>query len=163
MPVSVRRVPPGDDKPKPEPIPEIALRVPQARVLRALMPIQPGDPKYDWPTFPRPHLGVLAGYTAVSGTITRALNGIRPGSSSDKKPDGSPGDGHPGLLALKLIEELVFDIDGLAEINYRITEAGIAAYTAYIAKHGALPELRDVAASINHRYKKNPEIKEKGG
>lgn len=124
------------------------LRTPQARVLAALQPEYPDDPISEWPLVTRAQLGVRAGYTAISGTVTRALNGIRDGSSS--------GDPHPGLLALDLIEEVVLDLDGHSEVNYRVTTAGIQAYQSYLAKRdGKLPQLRDAAVCTNDRYKKS--------
>lgn len=122
----------------------LALRTPQARVLRALMPANPTDLPHRWPTLTRAQLGVRAGYTAISGTITRALNGIREGSSS--------GDAHPGLLARGMIREERFDIDGLVEVNYTITTLGIQAYQAYITEHGDLPPLKDASSCTNYRY-----------
>lgn len=122
------------------------LRVPQARVLAALMPADPSDPAFDWPTLSRAILGVRAGYTAISGTITRALNGIQPGSSS-----GSP---YLGLLTLRYIEETVFDIDGVREMCYRATPAGQAAYQAYITAVGSLPRHRDKELCVNDRYRR---------
>lgn len=122
------------------------LRTPQARILAALMPEYLGDPVSEWPLLTRPNLGVRAGYTAISGTVTRALNGIRAGSSS--------GDPHPGLLALGLVEEVIVDVDGRSEVNYRATTKGVGAYSAYIAKlNGALPEVRDKEVCTNDRYK----------
>jgi hypothetical protein len=86
-------------------------------------------------------LGVRAGYTAISGTVTRALNGIREGSSS--------GDPHPGLLALGYVEEVVLDVEGLKEVNYQATAAGVKSYLAHLAAAGGLPEVRDALASTN--------------
>lgn len=144
MPVSVKIDPfsqqpvRGDD---------LALRTPQARVLAALAPQEEGAPRVDWPVITRAQLGVRAGYTAISGTITRALNGIRAGSSS--------GDAHPGLLVRGFVEEVVLDIDGTREVNYRITPAGIRAYRAHVAEHGpSLPPQRDKAVCVNDRYRK---------
>ena len=144
MPVSVRRSP-LDNKPPPEGI--TTLRTPQARLLSALMPAYPDDPASVWPLITRAQLGVRAGYTAISGTVTRALNGIHDGSSS--------GDAHPGLLSLKLVEEIAVDIDGHNEVNYRTTAAGIVAHQAHLIKQGGrLPQIRDAATCTNDRYRK---------
>ena len=124
---------------------ETGLRVPQARVLQALVPQYPEDPPSEWPLMGRAYLGVRAGYTAVSGTITRALNGIREGSSS--------GDPHPGLLARGLVEEVPVDVDGVVEVTYRATAAGIAAFQAYLASGGTCPPVKDAAGCTNDRYK----------
>lgn len=126
--------------------PNQPLRTPQARVLAALQPEYPDDPVQEWPLVTRAQLGVRAGYTAISGTVTRALNGIRAGSNS--------GDAHPGLLAMGFIEEVVLDIEGRREVNYRATAAGVAAYGRHIERvSGRLPELRPREACINDRYK----------
>lgn len=136
MPVAVRQSPLASSKPN------IELRVPQARVLRVLMPDRPDDPPMDWPTLCRAVLGLRAGYTAISGSITRALNGIRPGSSS--------GDAHLGLVALGLVEVGEVDVDGVVERSYRITEAGIREFGRFMAQNGnALPPLRDAALCVN--------------
>ena len=100
----------------------------------------------EWPTMSRAILGRCAGYTAVSGSVTRALNGILPGSSS--------GDPHPGLLARGLVVLLNLDVEGISEQVYRITPAGVSAYHAYIEKHGdTLPKVKDAALHTNGRYK----------
>jgi hypothetical protein len=122
------------------------LRVPQARVLAALMPANPSESRYNWPVLTRPLLSVEAGYTGTSGTITRALNGIREGSSS--------GDAHPGLLARGLVEEVPLDIDGLIEVNYRVTAAGIREYQAWVAAGGKLPAIKDSTKNTNRRYRR---------
>jgi hypothetical protein len=137
MPVAVRHNPFGE-QPK--------LRTPQARVLAALMPTYLDDPISEWPLLTRAALSLKAGYTAISGTTTRALNGIHEGSSS--------GDPHPGLLKLGLVEEQLVDVDGITETNYRITAAGVSIYQEYIrVKGGKLPELKDASTCINDRYK----------
>lgn len=110
------------------------LRVPQVRVLRALA---------RGAVLSRPALGERAGYTAISGTITRALNGLREGSSS--------GPAHPGLLAMGYIEEIVVPLDGgVTELCYRITPAGREALEVL---DGEPPDLRPREACINKRYK----------
>ena len=124
---------------------DLSLRTPQARCLAALQPEYPDDPVSEWPLVTRAQLGVRAGYTAISGTVTRALNGIRKGSSS--------GDAHPGLLARGLVEEVVLTIEGTSEVNYRATAAGVRAYQEYV-RQNKLPEVRDAAICTNDRYKK---------
>lgn len=121
------------------------LRVPQARILMALMPDKPDGSPIDWPVLSRALLGVRAGYTSTSGTVTRALKGIDPGSSS-----GPP---YLGLLALGFLLEEELDVDGLTEVNYQITEAGVRACTEFIEQNGALPAPRDVSSCTNKRYR----------
>lgn len=120
------------------------LRVPQARVLRALMPIDAADPPSEWPLLDRRALGLRAGFTCLSGSCTRALNGIRPGSSS--------GDAHLGLLARLLVEEVVILVDGAREVNYRATAAGVAAFHQFVAEGGKLPPVKDAGTCTNARY-----------
>ena len=143
MPINIKRDPFSGQVVRPS---DLSLRTPQARVLAALMPEYPDDPVSEWPLVNRPQLGIRAGYTAISGTITRALNGIREGSSS--------GDAHPGLLARGLVEEVVLSIEGISETNYRATPTGVRAYREYAAKHGRPPAVRDPIACVNDRYKK---------
>lgn len=122
------------------------LRTPQARVLRALLPADPADHYTEWPLLTRAQLGIKASYTAISGTITRALNGVREGSSS--------GDPHPGLLARGLVKVTAVDVEGMIETNYRITAAGIRAYQDHVASNGTrLPKVRPAEQCINDRYK----------
>lgn len=110
------------------------LRIPQVRVLRALA---------GGALLSRPRLGEAAGYTAISGTITRALNGLREGSSS--------GPAHPGLLALGYVAEVRLELDGgVTETAYRITPAGRDALAAADAD---VPPPRDKKSCINDRYK----------
>ena len=127
--------------------PTLVLRTPQARVLAVLMPDDLTDPPSRWPLVTRAQLGVRAGYTAISGTVTRALNGICTGSSS--------GDSHPGLLERGMIDSVTLDIEGVKEVNYLATALGVQAYQAYLATQGAPPQLRDAATCTNHRYKKD--------
>lgn len=125
-----------------EPKPKIELRVPQARLLAALIPADPTSYWTEWPFLNRAALAVQAGYTAISGSVTRALNGVREGSSS-----GPP---QLGLLALELVEEVELDLDGVKELNYRATPLGIRVYKEYITKRGGqLPKHRDKAVSVN--------------
>ena len=123
---------------------KVKLRVPQARVLAALMPNYPDDPPSEWPLLNRAVMAARAGYTGLSGTVTRALNGIREGSSS--------GDPQVGLIAGGLIDAVEIRVEGLMETNYRITSAGISAIQSYIAEGGKLPPVRDAATYTNNRY-----------
>lgn len=116
------------------------LRVPQARCLKALYPNDKGVR----PALSRAKLAQRAGFTPVSGTVTRALSGVREGSSS--------GDAHKGLLDLGYVKRLELDIDGGKETAYQITAAGIKAYERHIAATGRLPKHRDKDISTNHRY-----------
>jgi hypothetical protein len=109
------------------------LRLPQARVLRALMPT--GDGKTA-PVLTRVQLAQRAGFSPTSGTINRALHGIHPDSSS-----GSP---YQGLLDLGLVGEV--ELDGIKA--YRITPDGRKA----IEKLGELPKLKEKASCTNYRY-----------
>jgi hypothetical protein len=79
------------------------------------------------------------GYSPISGTLTRALNGVRQGSSS--------GPAHPGLLSLRMVEKL--RQHGWARgVVYFITERGRRAMKGV----GPLPSLRDQEACKNWRY-----------
>jgi hypothetical protein len=123
------------------------LRLPQARVLRALMPADPTEPPIEWPLLTRTYLCLRAGFKLTSGSITRVLNGIRPGNTTSGAP-------HPGLVERALVEEVVLDICGVEEVNYRITAAGIRAYEAYLARGGRLPEVKLAELCTNIRYAK---------
>ena len=126
------------------------LRIPQARVLRALMPKYADDPVFEWPILNRAMLAVRAGYTAISGTVTRVLNGIAENSST-----GPP---HPGLLTLKLIETVEIQLDSGPEVNYRITRAGIRKMEVFLAINGnRLPPLKDISVCVNDKYRKTKE------
>lgn len=140
MPVSPKR------DPFAAPPPETTdLKLPQARALAALMPDRVDTPQFDWPTMTRAVLAVRMGYTDMSGTATRAINGGR------NMPGGPR---FPGLLAMEYIEEVVLDIDGVSETNYQITTAGIRAYQAYVAQRGALPAVKTSGQECtNNRYK----------
>ncbi len=122
----------------------IALRIPQARILHALMPANISDPVSEWPLLDRPALAIRAGYTIISGSVTRALNGIREGSSS--------GDAHLGLLALGLVKKVSVDVVGLCEEYYKITHDGIKTYQHFIANGGHLPVVKDAVICTNDRY-----------
>lgn len=107
------------------------LKLPQIRVLLAL---ETGA------VLSRARLSVRAGFSEISGTVTRVLNGLKEGSSS--------GAAHPGLIEQGLIRRVEGDVDGVVEVGYQITEAGIAALEGV----GDLPELRSRVASTNKRY-----------
>lgn len=142
MPVAVR--PPSGNPAPPAPT---GLRTPQARVLAALMPTDTTDHPDDWPLLTRSQLGLKAGYTAISGTITRALNGIKAGSTS--------GDPHPGLIDRNLISTTKIQVeDGCPpEINYKITLEGVREYERHMATKGKeLPKVKDASICTNDRY-----------
>lgn len=125
---------------------DLRLLTPQARVLAPLVPADPSDPPSEWPCIPRAALATRAGYTAISGSVTRALNGIRRGSSS-----GPP---HLGLVARGMVEEVVLDIEGVRELCYRATAVGVAAMRTYLAANGGrLPAHRAKDGCTNHRYR----------
>ena len=142
----------GTTTPQPLPSPKRGpalvngLRIPQARVLAALMPFDDRDPLIEWPLLKRTALAAKAGYTAISGSITRALNGIHPGSSS--------GDPHPGLIARGLVVEVVVDVEGMSETTYRATPAGVVEFRAWQAAGGIIPRVKDIDTCTNDRYKK---------
>lgn len=107
------------------------LRVPQIRVLRTLT---------DGSLLTRSKINDRAGISQVSGTVWRALNGLKEGSSS-----GAP---HLGLLALGYVEEHRIDVDGVEETGYMITKAGKDA----LRDVDDPPQMRDRVASTNKRY-----------
>ncbi len=155
MPIAIRRAP-TFAPPPPTVKAKIDLPLQQVRVLDALMPKDPTRSFENWPLLTRACLGIKAGYTAISGSITRALDGLREGSSS--------GEAHLGLLAKGMVEKVKLDIEGVAEINYRITAEGIRELQAYRAIHGReLPKQKSTKVSSNNRYlyaaykAKNPE------
>lgn len=124
------------------------LKLPQARVLKALMPRRPDQHPSEWPLLTRSQLCVRAGYSEISGSITRALNGIRPGNKTSGEP-------HPGVIERGLVETTELDIDGVMEVNYRITPLGVSVFQAYLSEYGDdLPPLREAALCTNQRYAK---------
>lgn len=122
------------------------LRVPQARVLKALMPKEEDRAKHFayWPTYNRVSLASRAGFIPTTGTINRVLNGIPNGSSS--------GEPHPGLLERGLMKAESLETDSGFETVYRITAAGIREVEAYLADIGRLPKKRDKELCVNDRY-----------
>ena len=111
-----------------------SLKVPQVRVLAALA-FRPLN---------RARLSAALGLSPVSGTITRAMHGLREGSSS--------GPAHAGLLELGFVEEFERDVDGLAEAAWRITDAGRAFLESWLKSHELPERLRDAKSSVNKRY-----------
>ena len=55
-------------------------------------------------------------------------------------------------MELGLLDRLDHDHDGREETYYRITDAGLGALNAQ-AGPDPLPEIRDQARSVNHRYR----------
>lgn len=124
------------------------LRVTQARVLAVLYPEYPEDSVSEWPVFTRAQLCKCVGFKPTSGSLTRVMNGIRVTNMTSGPP-------HPGLVELGMVEILEIDIDGVTEINYRITHAGVVEFQRYVEIHGELPPLKDAALCINDRYKED--------
>lgn len=110
------------------------LRLPQARILLALR---------SGACLTRNKLAEAAGFSVISATVWRALNGVREGSST--------GDPRPGLLELGYVSKEDLDIDGVAETNYSITESGIEAIDEWL-QHNEVPEVRSRELSVNKRY-----------
>lgn len=123
------------------------LRMPQARILRALMPSNLDDPSFEWPLVTRAQLAIRAGYSTISGSTTRALNGIHEGNTTS-------GDPHLGVIGKGLVEAIMVQVEvGMAkELNYRITPAGIKALQSYLAKGGKLPRIKAASIYTNNRY-----------
>ena len=114
------------------------LKIPQARVLAVLA--EGGA------ALTRAKLSNAAGFSEVSGTVTRVLNGLREGSSS--------GSAHLGLVGLGYVERLDLDIDGVTEVAYRITDSGQAALDRFAeANGGRLPKMKDAGRATNKRYR----------
>ena len=115
----------------------VKLKVPQARVLQALS---------SGACLTRPRIAQRAGFTELSGTVTRVINGLREGSSS--------GTSHLGILALGLVEREELEVDvGLTETVYRITELGREVLAAWVEENGGMPILRSRTGSTNRRYR----------
>jgi hypothetical protein len=116
-----------------------ALRLPQIRVLRVLAE-SPGA------LLTVAKIAESAGYSEISATVGQALRGVRPGSKYVKP--------RPGLVDMGLVERVVFDIDGLEEIDYRITPAGLAAMAEIERSGRPIPPLRDKSLCTNERYRR---------
>lgn len=122
--------------------PTSQLKVPQVRVLVALMPDEGDEPPPG--TMPRQLLAKTAGFIPTTGTINRVLHGIQNKNSTS-------GAAHPGLLELGLMEKVDIDLDGRTVDTYRITRAGIVAVRDWLS-HNELPPKRDEESSTNLRY-----------
>ena len=123
--------------------PSLDLKIPQARVLKALLPTNPKLDPIDWPLYNRVTLAEYAGFNPTTGTINRVLNGVPEGSSS-----GAP---HKGLLERGLMQVIHIDSDGISQAHYRITPLGVEAIVAYLA-FNVIPGTRDKASCTNGRY-----------
>lgn len=123
--------------------PSLTLKIPQARVLKALLPINPKADHHDWPLYNRVTLAEYAGFNPTTGTINRVLNGVPEGSSS--------GASHPGLLERGLLTSLSVNSDGVAQAHYRITPLGIEAIIVFLATN-TIPDTRDKTSCVNDRY-----------
>lgn len=102
----VAPAPPGVRPPRPD------LPAPQAKVLSMLVPASTVDPVHEWPILCREAVKRILGYSPTN-SINRILN-------------------HPksGLLTRKLIEPVEIDVEGVVEVNYRITQEGIRCLSA---------------------------------
>lgn len=132
---------------------EYVPRLPQVRVLLALLPRNPEYPVSEWPILTHAALNRRCGYSPISTGVTRPMRGIRVGSSSL----GKNGTAYPGLIELGYVEVVKLNIDGVVEDNYRITREGIAALGRYVMTGGKMPQdigELDSSVHINKRYKK---------
>lgn len=122
------------------------LKIPQVRVLRCFTSGRP--------LLNRAKIAERAGFSELSGTVTRVLNGLREGSSS--------GAAHPGLLTLGYIERIDLEVEeGVTETCYRITDAGVRALAAWEKENrDEQINVRDKASSINHRYKRGSDAED---
>ncbi len=126
---------------------EEPLRIPQARLLSALMPKYPEDPPSEWPLITRVQLAIRAGYSVISGSVTRALNGIH-------ETNTTSGDPHLGIVGKGMVELITVDVEGVSEVNYRITHAGIRAFQLFLTSGRKIPPVRDASLCVNDRYLK---------
>lgn len=142
---------------------DLSLTANQFNVLKALMPKDATQPAWEWPMWNRAQLGKRAGFTAVSGSLTRVLNGIKLSNWTSAvergvQPSGKP---HPGLLARGFITEVTVELDSRNETNYQATPAGVRAYEAHVAS-GRRHIPRDKASSVNtDRGYRNPHLSAK--
>lgn len=121
----------------------MSLTVPQIRVLLVLR---------EGASISRAELAERSGYTSLSGTITRAINGVK-GDSSSGKP-------MKGLVDLQLVttEQLVIE-DGVTETVYTITTLGKELIEEYVESYGASAgPVRDKELSTNDRYRRDDVI-----
>src|SRR6516225_7113430 len=130
---------PGRKHPKKNGAVQTKLRLPQIRILRVL---SVGTPA---PALTRAKLCERIGISAISGTITAALNGR---DSYGASVTGLV----PGGLVSK--EELKVPEDGINDTVYEITDRGRKALAGYAEAHKRLPKLREKDLSINRRYKR---------
>lgn len=126
----------------------VRIPVPQLRVLAALVG---DDPEGPVPLLTRAAMCERAGFSPISGTVTRVLRGLA--------QDCKSGPAHPGIIELGYVSEVLLDVDGKTETSYQITDAGRAALARQLAELGdAFPALRDKASSINRRYKEHDDV-----
>ena len=124
---------------------------PQLRVLQALRPA-PEDVDGDYPIMTRDVLTRACGFRPGSGTINRALNGAPDGSSTTR---GMEVAGmlcqckKGGIPMLGWVEIVEYDLDGIREINYRLTELGVAVLRRY---DRTLAPVRDWRRYVNTSY-----------
>ena len=120
------------------------LLIPHVRVLRALK-------RAKWNTLGRTQLAERAGFSPISGTINRALAGIKKDSPQAKKHGCQP---HKGLLDLGLVEEVRLDDESKKGWVYKLTKEGDKALEKF---EGTVGEVRDRKTCVNTRYVKAQE------
>lgn len=133
------------------------LRLPQLRVLAALMPanveLRP------WPTYDRVALCRAVGVSTRSDSVWRAIMGLRNRLRKDA---------YPGLIDLGLVRAEKLDSGEATlhaysgqwrgpriEVTYCITPLGLQVIAAHIAANGPLPPVKSTAGQcVNKRYSK---------
>lgn len=135
----------------------VSLRLPQYRVLKAL---QPKNGKF--PSLNRITLSQRAGFSKISGTVNRALHGIKKGADS-----ANYGDVHKGLLDLGYVRTVTHDVDNVKETAYQATASGVKAAARFVKERAAVGRkvgtVRDAKTSTNARYTKGGARKGKPG
>lgn len=124
------------------------ISVPQARLLNALKPRDGVKP-----CLTRMKLIKAVGFSPLSGTFSRAMNGVKRDSAVSEFLGAQP-----GLIKMEMIEVIEGKVDESSETAYRITKAGTDALEQFLAIK-KLPKARDKALCVNARYEKKAKRK----
>lgn len=131
------------------------LSLPQARILSMLKPKVPSAKN---PILTRVKIIELCGFSPLSGTFSRAVNGVA--KMSKVAEFIGP---QKGLVALKFINEVENQVDGKTEHGYEATRAGLLELQAFLktCKDGELPGNRDRKLCLNNRYIKGADKRDR--
>lgn len=134
--------------------PKQTISLPQARILSILRPKSGGKN----PILSRIKIIKEAGFSPLSGTFSRALNGVAKMSTVAEFIGAKK-----GLVDLGFVKLVDTNVDGAVEHGYEATKDGLKELDKFLKTcvDGELPKHRDRTVCLNNRYIKGTDKAER--